>query len=80
MFLSEYPLQQKAVLCDSLLIQLAQCMPGREIESLALAKLDISHAIIKNLHDSRRDNIQMFSFDVLCLWRNKSVENTKQVT
>ena len=72
-------LQQKAVLSDSLLMKLSRCVPGREIENVALEQMGIKQTDIKNLQDSRRDNIQMFSFDVLCLWRNKSVGNTKQV-
>ena len=72
-------LQQKSVLPDSLLMKLSRCVSGREIESVALEQMGIKQTDIKNIHDSRRDNIQMFSFDVLCLWRNKSVENTKQV-
>ena len=60
-------------------MELARSVPGRDIESLALEKLGIEQARIRNLRDSRRDDIEMFTFDVLCLWRNKSLENTKKV-
>ena len=72
-------LQQKAVLSDTILMELSRKVSGRDVESLALEKLDKEQERIKDLRDSRRDNIEMFKFDVLCLWRNKSVENTKQV-
>ena len=60
-------------------MELARRVAGRDIESLALEKLGIEHPTIRNLKDSRRDDMAMFTFDVLCLWRNKSVENTKKV-
>ena len=60
-------------------MELARRVAGRDIESLALEKLGIEHARIRNLRDSRRDNIEMFTFDVLRLWRNNSLENTKKV-
>ena len=60
-------------------MEVARSVSGRDMESLALEKLGIEHARLKNLKDSRRDNIEMFTFDVLCLWRNKSVENSKKV-
>ena len=72
-------LQQKSVLSDSLLMELARSVAGRDIESLALEKLGIEYARLRNLKDSRREDIEMSTFDVLCPWRNKSVENTKQV-
>ena len=72
-------LQQKAVLSDAILMGLSRKVSGRDVESLALEKLEIEQEKIKDLRDSRRDDIEMFKFDVLCLWRNKSVDNTKQV-
>ena len=60
-------------------MELSRKVSGRDVESLALEKLEIQQERIKDLRDSRRDDIEMFKFDVLCLWRNKSVDNTKQV-
>ena len=72
-------LQQNFRLSDSVLMELARLVPGRDIESLVLEKLGIEQPRIRNLRDSRRDDIEMFTFDVLCLWKNISVENAKEV-
>ena len=56
-------------------MELSRKVSGRDLESLALEKLEIEQERIKDLWDSRRDNIEMFKFDVL----PKSVENSKKV-
>ena len=50
------------------------------MESLALGVLGLDEPTVTNIKDSRVTDKFMFSFDVLCVWRNMSEENTKQVS
>ena len=60
-------------------MEVARCVAARDMESLALGEFGLERATVTNLRDSRGRELLMFSFDILCMWRNKSEENTKQV-
>ena len=71
-------MQQKAVLTNDILMEVAHNVAARDMESLALGSFGLEASTITNLKDSRGKELLMFSFDVLRMWRNKSEENTKK--
>ena len=60
-------------------MEVAHNVAARHVESLALGELGLDETTVTNIKDSRGKGELMFSFDVLCTWRNKSEEHTKQV-
>ena len=51
----------------------------REMKSIALEYLGFEDEYMKNLADDNRAK-ELFNFDILLNWRNKSTDNTKMVT
>ena len=60
-------------------MEVARNVAARHMESLALAELGLDETTVTNIKDERVTDKFMFSFDILCIWRNKSEEHTKQV-
>ena len=60
-------------------MDVARNVAARHMESLALAELGLDETTVTNIKDERKTEMLMFSFDILCIWRNKSEEHTKQV-
>ena len=44
-----------------------------------MVNLGLEAPTIKNKYAENRRNLEKFNFDILCLWRDKSAANTKEV-
>ena len=51
----------------------------REMKAIALEYLGFEDEYLKNLSDDNRAK-ELYNFDILLKWRNKSTDNTKMVT
>ena len=59
---------------------MAGYVAARDMERIALEHFVIEAHTIKNLSDAHRENRDRISFDLLCIWRNKTADNTKEVS
>ena len=65
-------------LADKHLSKVATIITPQDMRTIALQKLDINMVSLKNMGDSRRDDMQNFKVDVLRHWKNRSIGNNKQ--
>ena len=60
-------------------MNLAENISASGMETIAIRYLGITDATVKNLVHSRREQTVLFNFDLLTKWRNKSVDNGREV-
>ena len=64
---------------DAILMELSKRIAVRDMKAIALQYLGFEEEYMKNLSDDNRAK-ELFNFDILLKWRNKSTDNTKMVT
>ena len=67
-------------LTDAVLTELAQHVAATDMEVIALEYLGIKAPTIKNLNEVNREKREHFNFEILRLWREKSAENSIEVS
>ena len=72
-------MQQRLTLTDAVLMELSQHVIGSEMEAMALEYLGLEAPTVRNRNEANREKREHFNFEILCLWREKSAENTKEV-
>ena len=72
--------QQKLTLTDTVLMKLAQHVAAIDMEVIALEHLGIKAPKIRNLNEVNRENREKFNFEILCLWKDKSADNSIEVS
>ena len=61
-------------------MELAQHVAATDMEVIALEYLGIKAPKIRNLNEVNREKREHFSFEILRLWRDKSAENSIEVS
>ena len=72
-------LQLKQKLTDAKLMELATEVAVQDITSIAISYMGITNAKIRGLSKDTGHKSEMFNFEILRLWRNKS-GNTREVS
>ena len=67
-------------LTDAVLTELAQHVAATDMEVIALEYLGIKAPKIRNLNEVNRGNRENFNFEILRFWRDKSAENSIEVS
>ena len=57
---------------------LAKKISCSDMETIAIGYLDIDMPDVKNKKGNREEKL-LFNYDILEMWRNRSVENTREV-
>ena len=73
-------LQQRLTLTDTVLMELSQHVVGSDMEAIALEYLGLDAPTVRNRNEANKEKRVHFNFEILCLWRESSAENTKEVT
>ena len=72
-------MQQRLTLTDTILMELSQHVVGSDMEAIALEYLELEAPTVRNRNEVNKEKREHFNFEILCLWREKSAENTKEV-
>ena len=72
--------QQQLTLTDAVLTELAQHVAATDMEVIALEHMGIKAPTIKNLNEVNKEKRENFNFEILRFWRDKSADNSIEVS
>ena len=72
-------LQQQSALTDLVLMDLSENVDIQDMKVLALGEFGLDAPKVNNLAHAHEKNPELFNFDILSQWRNKTAGSTKWV-